>query len=418
MALCLLLLACPSLTVGIPPRRMPSGLGMNLWNIGWGSTWTDYFKPSLDWKSVADPWNPVFLEDLARFKGPIRFMDWDNANDSPIMHWADRTPKTGDHYAGRTIPIDPSIQKYYPDNADGRYGYVSVAYEWMIDLCNRTGRDMWICVPTFADDDYCGRLASLIKSSLDPSLKVYLEYSNETWNTSFKSYQYTVDRAVALGLPGANDGYWGGAYSVLRSLQVFKLFEDVFGAENTGIDRRLVRCLCAGGNEDISSVAIRDIVYDGTVSSDYSGVPYNATYNPYGQNADVYALAPYVGSGLDGADPDIVAKFRTALSEKVTQVKVFKSSVINKYHYPLISYEGGQHLLNNADAFSRNPAIYGEYLNYLDTWKEEGFLMFVHYTLYGSWNSGGAWGAKESAASDTERSYKFRALVDWQATNP
>ena len=29
-----------------------------------------------------------------------------------------------------------------------------VAYEWMIDLCNRTGKDMWITVPHVADDDY------------------------------------------------------------------------------------------------------------------------------------------------------------------------------------------------------------------------------------------------------------------------
>jgi hypothetical protein len=397
---------------------MPSGLGTNLWNIGWGNTWTDYFKGGQDWASTTNPWNDSFLADLSSFKGPIRFMDWDNASDSPIMHWADRTPKTSNHYAGRSIPIEPSIQKYYPDNTDGRYGYMSVAYEWMIDLCNRTGHDMWISVPSFVDDDYCTQLATLISSTLDPSLKVYLEYSNETWNSGFKAYQYHMDKAAELGLPGANQWYKGGAYSVLRSLQVFKLFEDVFGAENTGIAKRLVRCIASGGNEDISASAIRSIVYDGTVTSDYSSVPYNATYNPYGQNADAYALAPYVGSGLDGAASDIVAKFRTALSEKVTQVNVFKSSVINKYHYPLISYEGGQHLLNNANVFSRNPAIYDEYLNYLNTWKEQGFLMFTHYCLYSVYNSSTAWGSKESVSSSLANSPKYRALVDWQAANP
>ncbi len=57
-----------------------------------------------------------------------------------------------------------------------------MAYEWMIDLCNRTQRDMWVCVPHFADEHYMYQLACLIRDSLDPSLRCYAEWSNETWN--------------------------------------------------------------------------------------------------------------------------------------------------------------------------------------------------------------------------------------------
>jgi hypothetical protein len=405
---------------------MPSGVGMNLWNIGWGAAWTDYFKAGVDWASATDPWNPSFLNDLSNFKGPIRFMDWDNANDSPIVRWEDRMQKTDDHYGGgKTIDIDPTMWAYYGDYAPSyRCTIVGVAYEWMIDLCNRTGHDLWICVPTFANDDYCSQLARLIKSSLDPNLKVYLEYSNETWNGVFRAYQYTVDKAAAsiaeggMGLSAENEGYRGGEYSVYRSLQVFQLFEEVFGAENTGADRRLVRCLCAGGNEDISAVAIRNIIYDGTFASDYRKVPFNSTWNPHGQRPDVYGLAPYVGFGLDGSSSNVVAQFRVALNERVRQIKLFKKMAVESCHYPLVAYEGGQHLLKNADVFSQNPEIYDEYLRYMNTWRDQGFSMFVHYTLYSTWNSSGAWGAKESVASKPADSPKYRALIDWQAANP
>jgi len=412
---------------------MPSGIGQNLWNISWGNNWRDYYNEGVDWATVKNPWRPQFLEDLSRFKGPIRFMDWDVVNFNPIINWDDRAKKTENHYglsygAGiHEIPIDPSIQTYYaePENSDGSYTYYGVAYEWMIDLCNRTGRDMWICVPIFANDDYCRRLAELIDSTLDHDLKVYLEYANETWNTGFKSYQYHIDQAVAASLyPDDPDDpesyglpYKGGCYTVLRSLQVFKVFEDVFGQGNTGIDRRLVRCLCSGGNEDLSARGIRRIMYDGTIASDYSKVPLNPVFNTYGQRPDVYALAPYADSGWDGAASNALALFRRGVETKADYIKFFKKIVVDKYDFPLVAYEGGHHVTVNADVFSRNQGLYEEYLSYLDTWKELGFLMFVHYTLYGMWQSGGAWGAKETVDSPLRESPKFRALVDWQALN-
>lgn len=42
-------------------------------------------------------------------------------------------------------------------------------------------KDIWINIPHAADDEYVTNLAKLIKDKLDPSLKVYVEYSNEVW---------------------------------------------------------------------------------------------------------------------------------------------------------------------------------------------------------------------------------------------
>ena len=54
----------------------------------------------------------------------------------------------------------------------------------------------------------------------------------------------------------------------------------------------------------------------------------------------------------------------------------------------------------------------------LDRWYAVGIKVFNHYTLYGSWNASGGWGAKESVSSSLEASPKFRALVDWIRDNP
>lgn len=425
---CLLVASCPNISLGIPLRRMPSGVGQNLWNIGWGNTWHDYFKEGIDWTTVDDPWHPGFLDDLANFKGPVRFMDWDEANENPIVSWSDRAKKTDDHYtlsygAGKAIPIGTDqdgtdITTYYESATS--FAFRGVAYEWMIDLCNRTGHDLWICVPIFADDDYCRNLAELIDATLDRDLKVYLEYANETWNPGIsKAFLYHRVKAVEKGLPTADDDYLGpSAFSIYRSLEIFRIFQSVFGDKNTGIDRRLVRVICAMGNEDFCSTAIRNIIYDGTEAADYRNVAFNPLYNSDGQRPDAFGYAPYVGAGVDGASSTTIQQWDAALEKTIGNLSLWKEYVIDRYDFPLVAYEGGQHLTTNADVFSSDSRIYYKYLEYMDTWKERGYIMFVHYALYSQWTSGNAWGAKEGVTSEARDSHKFRALVDWQAMNP
>jgi hypothetical protein len=50
-----------------------------------------------------------------------------------------------------------------------------VAFEWQIDLCNRSKKDYWVNIPHAADGDYVKQLASLIHDKLDPQLRVYVE---------------------------------------------------------------------------------------------------------------------------------------------------------------------------------------------------------------------------------------------------
>jgi hypothetical protein len=386
-------------------------IGQNLWPTGWGTGWSDYFKPSLDWASVTDPWVTQFLTDVAAFNGPIRFMDWCGGASSPLMLWANRRQKTESQYVNKTYSIDSSIAAYVSS------GSISdVAFEWMVDLCNRTNRDMWINVPTFCSDDFVTQLATLIHTTLNSNLKCYVEYSNETWNGAMASYQYCIDKGVVGSLPGMNQYYQGYAWSLYRSLQVFKLFSDVFG---TDAATRLKRVYAFSGNLDGPTQALRTVAYSGTGNKTL-----NVTWNTVGQEPDFLAIAPYIGPAdlaanpdysviLDGSQSDIAARFRANVDYNYLHYITPALAIATEWAIPMVCYEGGQQLTTNAGTWSANAAIYDEYLYMLNKWIAAGFVFFCHYTLYGYYASGGAWGAKALGTTLVADAPKYRALIDW-----
>ena len=404
-----------------PPTGMR--IGMNFWNIGWGAAWRDYFKPDLNWNTVTDPWLPAFLADLAPFDGPLRFMDFGGINRHPIVNWADRKQKRDDHYGPKTYPVAAFTAKYAPENPIN-----DVAYEWMIDLCNRTGKDMWVCVPTFANEDYWTRLATLIRDTLDPGLNVYVEYSNETWNGGFMPFQYTIDQGIALDVPAPRDQpnnaknkwYQGSSWHVWHSLKIFKAFQDVFGASAMGT--RVIRVSAFSGNMDGPNFAYREVVYSGYKPDGRTiNKTFNPVWNPNGQKADLFAIAPYIGppdyaagtGEIDGAAANVAARFRANVDWTYVNYIQPAIDIAERFDTPLGCYEGGQQLITNAAAWNSNPAIYDEYLYMLDKWKPANFEVFCNYTLYGYYSSGGAWGAKPDVTATTAASPKYRALLEW-----
>jgi hypothetical protein len=108
--------------------------------------------------------HPLFVERLKPFR-VIRFMDWGRTNNSAQAAWSDRV-----------TPAPGSIRQSGPGG---------VALEHMIDLCNELKASPWFCMPHLADDDYVRHFAEIVKQLLHPDAKVYVEWSNETWNTTF-----------------------------------------------------------------------------------------------------------------------------------------------------------------------------------------------------------------------------------------
>lgn len=137
------------------------------------------------------PFHPDFLDFLEPF-GCIRFMDWMRTNGSTIVGWEDRTP--ADYYS-QTVPFA------------GNVPYRGVAYEYLVDLCNTLSKDAWVNIPHKANDDYIEQFATFLRDHLDIGLKIYLEYSNEVWNTAMDFPQSALG---GRGRPGDGVSGTGG----------------------------------------------------------------------------------------------------------------------------------------------------------------------------------------------------------------
>jgi hypothetical protein len=357
-------------------------VGTNFWDLGWG-IWDDTFAPSANFAMpstvatlvapVVSPWEPAFVQEIQPYAA-LRFMDFGETNNSPVQHWSERTPKDA-----------PSAAQ------------TSLAYEWMIDLCNRTHQDMWVTVPHRADDDYAFQLATLIRDTLDPTLKVYVEWSNETWNGQFQQTHYAYDQGAALGLD--NDP-WAAAfkYHVYAAVRLFAQFERAFGAANP----RVVKVLAGqSGNAWITGVHLAALA--------------DPRINPAGITADAYAIAPYFGRDVDGNAGDAIDRLRDNMHTVLGEVAA-QYAVVHPAGLQLVAYEGGQHVLSGAEIVNARPEMYALYAEYLDG-LQPYLSLFMHYVHSGRWNSGGAWGAEQTVGAASAASPKLHALFDWIAAH-
>jgi len=372
-------------------------IGTNFWFLAPGWSGEHPFKeniPSNPYTNQFDIWNPVFLEEIS-FYSCLRFMDWGATNNYTGTSWEDRRQ-----------PDDP---QHFVEIPVGTRDVPGMAYEWMVDLCNRVDADLWICLPTRVDDAYVEELAKLIREKLDPRLKVFVEYSNEVWNFQ-KPQRWCKARGVEMGL--SNDYEGAMRYQVFRSAEIWKIFEEVF----------------AGDTARIINVLAGKSTSPWTTENLHLSAAFDPSFNTPGVKPEAYAIAPYFGgNGLKGDDPEIWRKLRQDIFEKRPQgsrgagqdsrlqnVKDQHAVVVGDYGLHLIAYEGGQHVHHRATAPNRDPEMYDVYIEYLNGIAPY-LSQFAHYTHVGSFGDGGCWGAKEYTGQPESEAHKYHALKDWVA---
>ncbi len=107
----------------------------------------------------------------------------------------------------------------------------AVAWEHFIDLCNQVNKDIWVNIPVSATPNYVTQLATLLRTRLNPNLKIYVENDNEIWNGGgggfTATYNYNRAEATARGFTGY--GFDKKNYA-RRSVELAQLFQTVFGA--------------------------------------------------------------------------------------------------------------------------------------------------------------------------------------------
>ena len=196
-----------------------------------GSGFTDLrlMRPgySLDENEPRFTEEPVYLN---RPFGPLRFMSgWLKTNeispfdaDGPVTtEWSQR--------------IKPSDGSFF---ASGKYDS-GTPWEYVAEFGNYVGSDIWINIPVSATDDYIRQVARLMQNELDSDLRIYVEYSNELWNFGFGQYAWNKEKAkeeVNSGNSNLNyDGedrakYWRARRVAQRSVEISRIFGDVFGS--------------------------------------------------------------------------------------------------------------------------------------------------------------------------------------------
>jgi hypothetical protein len=338
-------------------------VGANFWNVDWEGQ-GDYFQSGVDFSTTTNPWVPELLTDLAPYH-VLRFMDWNQTNDSnnPQAVWSTRKQKTD----AQSEPV---------------------AFEWQIDLCNRTKKDYWLNVPHEASAAYWTELAQLVSAELDPSLRVYLEWSNEVWNGSFPQNAYAMTHGQSSGLAGSDPA---ASYYVYQAVRVYEAFEAVFGAGSP----RLVKVLSG------------QAAYNGPCTNDIKALS-DATINPNRTMPDVYAVAPYISGTTVTAVSGAITGIKSGLQSNATCAAMAS--------LPLVSYEGGSdsYAAPNCQAVQSDPGMHDVYMSYLDALVADGLQgPFMQYT-----HTGSCWGMKVKTSDAAAASPKDQGLLDWLAAHP
>ncbi|MGI6271153.1 MAG: hypothetical protein ACOYLD_02255 [Anaerohalosphaeraceae bacterium] len=344
--------------------------------------------PGFEQTYKTNPWRPGFLK---RWQGMacLRFMDFMHTNGSKISTWDER-----------------------PTLADATFSRHGVALEWMIDLCNRLDADPWFCMPHMADDNFVQDFAAMVKRDLEPDRKIYIEYSNELWNGMFAQSRWAGEQGQRLGFA---EKPWeaGWRFTAYRSVQIFKIWERVFGGTE-----RLVRVLPSQAANPYVSERI---------------VEWQDAY----KHADALAIAPYISFNISPQgkpSADEVAGWTVeqvldhienkSLPESIDWITRSKA-VADKYNLRLMTYEGGQHmvgvgggennqkltaLLHAANAHPRLEAVYDRYFG---AWQEAGGDMFCYFSSTSQWSKWGSWGLLQFCDDDPQESPKYRATFRW-----
>lgn len=303
---------------------------------------------------AANPFRDDFLAYVKQWHA-LRFMEWQVTSDSLEKEWNGRKLPTfytmvangGDPLGFWSKPTTPYQQLF----AGG------VAMEVMIQLANMTKIDPWFCVPHRATPEYMTEMAKLIKEKLDPSLKAYIEYSNEVWNSGFKEMHWMMRSKVAAdaviaagGRAWKNDQaptefpYEDGTVAKdageshpermgALDRRCFKQFEDVF----TGADRaRIVRVIA------VQHAWLDTVKRTVKFVMDNGGADAVAAGGYFMPSPEIYDRWEATGASLT-AD-QVIADMNEAFEKDTSKWTRGDADVAKEYNLKYLVYEGGQHI--------------------------------------------------------------------------
>jgi hypothetical protein len=232
--------ACMTLTFANTQATASSAINTGVTNV-------KLMRPNALGSSTSFPattlFNTPLLALISNFS-TIRFMDWHSTNWNQQVNWSDRPLPSW-----ATFNICSGGTGVMPGNvACPAYGWqgIGAPIEYAVMLANTTNKDMWINIPAGANNAYVTNEANLIKYGsdgvnpytstqsnpvyppLNANLNVYVEYSNEVWNSIFSQMQQNCQLASNELVAGQNsdgdpttidfDGSWESGSSATGTL--------------------------------------------------------------------------------------------------------------------------------------------------------------------------------------------------------
>lgn len=341
------------------------------------------------------PFHPQFLEKLSPFK-TIRFMDWAETNLSDIQTWSDRKP------------FDYATQQ----SGDFHNG---VAVEYMIQLCNDLDADAWFNMPHAADDTFVRNFATLVRNTLEPGRKIYVEWSNELWNFGwgFEASDWVTSQ---LSLP--QNAYLNGDRWALVAREARRDF-DIWSEVFSGQDQRLVRVVA--GQEANSWIAEQIAM---NMSGHFDAISCAAYMYVSDNDRNSFTRSTTSTQVIDAVKRNLP----TALSW-LREHKNLADRLSASMQRPIrfVAYEGGPHLDSQGGEYEQaffdagnSPQMYDAYKQLIDGANANGLGLFMHYSLTGGLypSSVGSFGALQSMTQSTSTAPKYRALLDAMAPAP
>ncbi len=379
----------------------------------------------------AQPFLPEFLQFCQGWHS-LRFMDFLGTNNSIERAWSRR--KRTSFYT--QVGTSGDVQGIFgsPLQSTTLPWASGVALELCIDLANKTGTPPWLCVPHLADDDYIRQMAELVKTRLDPALKIYIEYSNELWNWQFLQAQWMLRSEIAAegvvrlggrppwkggkvpahfrdGIVAQGEGIDHPERIAALFVRCFKVWDDVFGSTARA---RLVRVCAAQAHWPETGDRMLGMIMRN------SGCDAFAVGGYFGPDDAIYKRWEAAGAALKAED--VIADMRKAVAQEAINLRR-NADVAKKHGVRLVVYEGGQHIqprgqkdVPYAPALGQaqsHPAMYDLYAEHLRNSARQGVDLFCAFnsasrqgTRYGSWGHVEFYGQPASQAP------KYRALLD------
>ncbi len=368
--------------------------------------------------SEAEPGHMFRRKFLSRMEpfSTLRMMDLGKTNSNFSVTWAERA---------------------WPEDFSSARAH-GMPYEDMIRLANESGKDLWVNVPAYADDDYICRMARLFRYgesgakddtsecdpaapgnapagsvALDPGITLYVELGNELWNWAFPAKTSLYCMVHGTDDDGTTDACFSTTPTSEYGAAALADSSLPWDETNTWAKASQYIALLGWHMGSVFKTAFADspdqvvVVMDGQAAwPDEARTKLtflDAAFSDWRQSVDALGIAPYIHVEEDPpADLDTLF---TVLDQALVTNREWISQCVtlaDEFGVELLAYEGGQHLVANTDDTSHvyhqvqdDPRMYDLYREYLGGWRDltgPGTL-FCYYTFATGSGSWGDWGA-------------------------